>query len=266
MFAMSRKASLAMLKDLFLIPKTVIQVTLTDDQKDEKMPKYTSLDEIKGEVSITASCDTSFDDIYIAFEGNMHTFVEKEVTPSPTTSRSKGFLKFIRLVQPLDPSSLPTPRVFEAGQTYKFPFTFVVPHALLPQSCTHPKKPGFPEDGHMILPPSLGDPMVKLRKSLIEDMSPEMATIGTFDWKKNLFIRGLDQHDLELLKAFGFQLSFLFSVSSLAPVSLRGSLPIGMVPSTLDCLIDWLLSQLCGPYCFWSSHLRLEVGMLTPVS
>ena len=137
MFTEQRRSSLARMKNLVLTPKPVIEVTLSDDQKDAFVPQYTSLDEIKGEVSITAPCDTSFDDIYITFEGSTRTFVEKVATTSPTNGRTEAFHNFVRLLQPMDPSAFPDPRVIEAGKTYKYPFTFVVPDTLLPQSCTH---------------------------------------------------------------------------------------------------------------------------------
>lgn len=179
MFTDQRRASLARMKNLVITPKPVIEVTLTDDQKDAFVPQYTSLDEIKGEVSITASCDTSFDDIYITFEGSARTFVEKIASTSPTNGRTEAFHNFIRLLQPMDASAFPNPRVIEAGKIYKFPFTFVVPDTLLPQSCTHPKNPKFPAAGHMAPPPSLGDPLVaSMGKSLMDDMAPEMATIA----------------------------------------------------------------------------------------
>lgn len=179
MFMEQRRGSLARMKKLVVTPKPVIEVTLTDDQKDAFVPQYTSLDEIKGQVSITASCDTSFDDIYITFEGSTRTFVEKIATTSPTNGRTEAFHNFVRLVQPMDSSAFPDPRVIEAGKTYKFPFTFVVPDTLLPQSCTHPTNPRFPEGGHMAPPPSLGDPLVaSMGKSLMDDMAPDMGTIA----------------------------------------------------------------------------------------
>ena len=179
MFSEQRRGSLARMKDLVLPPKPVIEVTLTDDQKDKFAPQYTSLDEIKGEVSITAPCDISFDDIYISFEGSTRTFVEKVASTSPTNARTEAFHNFIRLVQPLDPSTFSDPRIIEAGKIYKFPFTFVVPDTLLPQACSHSKQPRFPEGGHLSPPPSLGDPLVaSLGKSLMDDMAPDMGTIG----------------------------------------------------------------------------------------
>ena len=180
MFSDQRRASLAKMKNLVLTSKPTIDITLIDDQKGAFVPQFTSLDEIKGEVSITASCDTSFDDIYITFEGSSKTFVEKVATTSPSTGRSEAFHTFIRLLQLTDPSALPDPRVLAAGETYRFPFLFVVPDTMLPPSCSHLKQTGFPVDGHLTLPPSLGDPLAaSVGKSLMDDMAPDMAIIGT---------------------------------------------------------------------------------------
>lgn len=202
MFAEQRRASLAKMKDLVVTPKPVVKVTLADDQKDRFAPQYTSLDEIKGEVTITASCDTSFDDIYISFEGYARTFVEKIASTSPTNGRTEAYQNFIRLVQPIEPSAFPDPRVIEAGKVYKFPFTFVVPDTLLPVACTHPKKPGFPEGGHMALPPTLGDPLVvSMGKSLMDDMAPDMGTIGALFSSNLLFVWGFSMHIRVALRA-----------------------------------------------------------------
>ena len=179
MFAEQRKSSLAKVRDLVMTPKPVVEVILTDEQKDEFVPQYTSLDEIRGEVSITASCDTSFDDIYISFDGSTRTFVEKVASTSPTNHKTEAFHIFVRLAQDLDLSAFSSPRVLEAGRRYVFKFNFVVPDTLLPQTCTHPKKPEFPEGGHLTPPPSLGDPLVaSLGKSLMDDMAPDMGAIG----------------------------------------------------------------------------------------
>ena len=179
MFSEARRGSLARMKDLVVAPKPVVEVTLNDDQKDSFVPQYTSLDEIKGEVSITVPCDTSFDDIYITFEGSTRTFVEKIATTSPTSGRSEAFHTFVRLVQPIDYSAFSNSQVIEAGKPYKFPFTFVVPNTLLPQNCNHAKREGFPEGGHMTPPPSLGDPLVaSMGKALMDDLAPDMGTIA----------------------------------------------------------------------------------------
>ncbi|KAL9101282.1 MAG: hypothetical protein Q9163_003454 [Psora crenata] len=162
-------------KHLCLKPKPRIEVKLHGNQQDVFTPCFTSLDEIKGEVSVTSQTDVQFQDIYITFEGSTRTYVEKMAITSP---RTEAFQTFLRLVQPIDPSAFATPRVFESCKTYKFPFNFVVPERLLPQSCIHDKDEYFPEDVHLNLPPSFGDPMVSaLGKFLRDDVCPDMATI-----------------------------------------------------------------------------------------
>ena len=179
MSAKVRKGSLAMIKDMVVTSKPVIEVTLTDDQKDVFMPQYTSLDEIKGEVSITASSDTSFDNIYVSFEGSTRTWVEKHIATPYVNNRSEAHHIFVRLIQPLDRSAVPSPPVLEARKVYKFPFTFVVPDTLLPQSCTHSKHPDFPEDAHMSPPPSFGDLLAAtMGKAFMNDMAPDMSKIA----------------------------------------------------------------------------------------
>ncbi len=166
-------------KSLGQKPKPIIEIILKDQQQDQFCPSYTSLDEIKGEVSITAPYDTSFDEVYITFEGTTRTYVEKIATTSPTNGRTEAFQSFLRLVQPMDGAAFPEPRIMEAGTTYKFPFTFNVPEQLLPQACNHKKDDTFPEDGHLKLPPSLGDPMVaSMGRSLMDDMAPDMGSIA----------------------------------------------------------------------------------------
>ena len=159
-------------------PKPAIEITLNDEQKDAFCPTYTSLEPIQGEVTITASSDMSFDDLYITFEGSIKTFVEI-ASSSPSKDRTKAYHNFLRLVQPKDGTAFPMPPVIEAGKTYKIPFNFNVPEQLLPQSCKHPKEGNFPENIHLRLPPSLGDPMVTaVGKSLMDDMSPDMGSVA----------------------------------------------------------------------------------------
>ena len=159
--------------------KPVISITLSDNQQHAFVPSYTSLDEIRGVVSITASSDTPFDEIYITLEGTIRTYVEKLATTAPTSGRTEAFQNFLRLVQPMDETAFPEPRIAKAGQTYKFPFTFVVPDRLLPQSCIHPVENDSVRDTHLNLPPSLGDPMLAaVGKTLMDDMAPDMGVVS----------------------------------------------------------------------------------------
>ena len=167
------------MKNLGQKPKPVIKIQLLDDQRDVFCPVYTSLDQIKGEVCVITSSDMAFEEIYITFEGAVKTYVEKVASTSPTNGRTEGFSQFLRLVQPMDDAEFPESRVIKAGVTYKFPFTFNVPEALLPSACRHPKNGTFPQDCHLRLPPSLGDPMVAtMGKSLMDDMAPDMGSIA----------------------------------------------------------------------------------------
>lgn len=169
----------ATMKSLGIKPKPIIEIKLSGSQKDAFAPSYTSLEEINGEVSITTQTDLNFDDIYITFEGATRTYVEKIATTSPTNAKTEAFQNFLRLVQPVDQNAFPHLKVLEANKSYKFPFHFVVPERLLPQSCTHPKDDNFPEGAHLRLPPSLGDPMVaSVGKTLMNDMAPDMGSIS----------------------------------------------------------------------------------------
>lgn len=159
--------------------KPAITIDLHDDQQEVFVPSYTTLDKIKGQVTITAPYDTSFDQIYITLEGSVKTFVEKIATASPTNHRTEAFQIFLRLVQPMDMDVFSESRVIKAGRTYKFPFTFVVPEKLLPQSCAHRDASAEVRDVHRNLPPSLGDPMTaSLNNALLDDMAPEMGVVS----------------------------------------------------------------------------------------
>ena len=159
--------------------KPMVEIVLTDGQQNSFIPSYTSLDEIKGEVSITVPIDTQFDQIYITFEGIVKTYVEKIATSSPTNGRTEAFQCFLRLVQPLEEDNFPESNTAKAGQTYKFPFTFVIPERLLPQACDHPRINDSVQQAHLQLPPSLGDPLTAvIGKAMMDDMAPDMGVVS----------------------------------------------------------------------------------------
>ncbi|KAI4165906.1 MAG: hypothetical protein LQ342_000337 [Letrouitia transgressa] len=159
--------------------KPAIDITLTDGQQDAFIPSYTSLDEIKGQATITAPVDTKFEHIFITFEGVAKTYVEKIATSSPTNGRTEAFQCFLRLVQPMDDTGVIATRVAEAGKTYTFPFNFVVPERLLPQACDHQRENDSVQEAHLQLPPSLGDPLTAgMGKALMDDMAPDMAVVS----------------------------------------------------------------------------------------
>jgi len=138
------------------------------------------MDRIEGTVTITPKCDTRFDDIDITFEGIERTSIERmaasAATLSPIIDVSHRFLK---MDQPIDERFLPHPRIAEAGRTYSFPFTFIVPSQLLPRACAHRASvPDHVKAAHLQVPPSIGEQTVSsIGNSFIDDMAPEMAKI-----------------------------------------------------------------------------------------
>lgn len=159
--------------------KPNISIALHDNQQDAFVPSYTTLDKIQGDVVVTAPYDTGFDHIYITLEGTTKTFVEKIATASPTNGRTEAVQVFLRLIQPIDSNALPESRTLQGSQTYRLPFTFVVPEKLLPQSCAHDHAKDSVQEAHLNLPPSMGDPMTAtLGKMLLDDMAPEMGVIS----------------------------------------------------------------------------------------
>lgn len=85
--------------------------------------------------------------------GTAKTAVERTSMPGETGA----FQTFLKMRQPIDAQSYPPTKTLAAGNTYKYPFTFVVPERLLPQACRHAKKHGHVEQAHTLLPPTLGD-------------------------------------------------------------------------------------------------------------
>lgn len=140
---------------------------------------YSTHDEIKGKVTMAFEKDIAFDELFIMFEGQTITYVEKIATTAPTTGRTTGRHTFLKLLQPIEASALPEDRVIKAGVKYEFPFTFVVPDRLLPHVCIHPSENTEVKNAHLHLPPSFGDPMLSHDgQALMDDMAPEMSRIA----------------------------------------------------------------------------------------
>jgi hypothetical protein len=94
------------------------------------------------------------------------------------TGRTEADHRFLVLRQPIAESDFPTPRIFEAGRTYQFPFTFTIPAQLLPRSCSHQVSSDHVRDCHLMLPPSLGDPdLAGFGGTLLDDLAPAMSKI-----------------------------------------------------------------------------------------
>ena len=134
-----------------------------------------------------------------ATAGTSHTFVDRVTTTPSMTGRSESTHRFLTLRQPLDESCFPTPRVFEAGRTYKFPFTFNVPERLLPKACTHNVVADHVRDQHLLLPPSFGDPDLSgFGSTLLDDLAPEMSKI-IYGLKVRIAQRGLSDNVIHVL-------------------------------------------------------------------
>ena len=159
--------------------RPIIDIILADSQREAFMPTYTTLDKIEGTVSITAICDFSFQDILITFQGASRTYVEAISATTHAGSRTQAAHHFLKLFQPINPSKLPSDRIAKAGQTYEFPFTFVVPDRLLPQACSHCRDNDVVSEAHLTLPPTFGDRMtMSSGGSLSNDLAPDMTQIS----------------------------------------------------------------------------------------
>lgn len=94
------------------------------------------------------------------------------------TGRTEAHQRFLVLRQPIEETDFPSPRMFEAGRTYNFPFTFTIPSQLLPKACSHKVSSDHVRECHLLLPPSLGDPdLAGFGTSLLDDLAPEMSKI-----------------------------------------------------------------------------------------
>jgi len=141
-----------------------------DNHAEDKV--YTTYDSITGNVNITASQDSPFDDIRITLEGSTKTYVEN-FAPHSSKNKTLAYHNFLRLNMPIRESSYPVPRIAEAGRTYKFPFNFAIPEKLLPRACSHHCSTEYVHEAHLQLPPSLGDREV----SVYDDLAPDMSKI-----------------------------------------------------------------------------------------
>ncbi|KAN0093627.1 hypothetical protein V8E51_016811 [Hyaloscypha variabilis] len=143
---------------------------LLDNHAEGKI--YTTLDALSGRVEITAPQNARFDEIQITLEGVVKTYVEN-LSPHTTRARTTAIHNFLKLTMPMRDSDYPQPRIAEAGQTYKFPFNFVIPNQLLPRACSHKCNTEHVHHAHLQLPPSMGCREVSIK----DDLAPEMSKV-----------------------------------------------------------------------------------------
>ena len=153
---------------------------------------YTTFDALSGRVEITAPQNARFDEIQITLEGAVKTYVEN-LSPHTTRSRITAVHNFLKLTMPMRDTDYPQPRIAEAGQTYKFPFNFVIPNQLLPRACSHKCNTDHVHHAHLQLPPSMGCREVSIQ----DDLAPEMSKVQ-YSVKVKVVRNGDDGKDVVL--------------------------------------------------------------------
>lgn len=159
-----------------LARRSELEVVL--DGRDDFVRTYSTYDSITGQVEIKFERDTLISDVSVVFEGQSNCFVEKIATASPTTGRTTGKHTFLRMQQPIYDDQLPDHHLALAGTVYRIPFTFVVPEGLLPYVCAHKTENDEVRNQHLLLPPTIGDPLLAGDgNTLMDDLAPEMAKV-----------------------------------------------------------------------------------------
>lgn len=92
-----------------------------------------------------------------------HTFVRK---------------RFLQLDDPTYGAHTTENLTLKAGNAYRFPFLFVVPRELLPQTCDHAHKHPEIRLRHLLLPPSLCSKVQLLDSQSSSDLGPDIASIN----------------------------------------------------------------------------------------
>jgi hypothetical protein len=126
---------------------------------------------------------------------------------------------FLKLRQPIEYGHYPTPRMFELGRKYSFPFQFVIPEQLLPQVCTHKRKNNTIHQSHTMILPTLGDPMLAGNgRKLLDDMAPEMSQISYIIRVGVLKRSSTDQRQVKALANFAKKVRIIPTVEEEPPI------------------------------------------------
>lgn len=149
-----------------------IDIRLNDYQKT-----YTTFENIYGMAIVEAYVDTPFDYMDIQFLGVSKISIERWSSMAAVKTLSVATHAFLTLQQPDLEARYPPGRILRKGNTYEFPFTFVVPAHLVEGACSHLVAHENVRDAHLLLPPTLGDQGLPRNAGLIDDVSPEMANI-----------------------------------------------------------------------------------------
>ncbi|KAK9240873.1 hypothetical protein V1525DRAFT_385173 [Lipomyces kononenkoae] len=131
---------------------------------ESKKTYYEVGDCISGVVIITPKKDTDFTEVLITLEGTAKTWSASASIGTRIDVKDT----FLNMSSPVEEDDYPSPRIFRAGVTYKFDFSFVLPEQLLESKCSHLAS-------HRRLPSILGGPDLPWR---LDDCSPDMAHIS----------------------------------------------------------------------------------------
>jgi Bul1 C terminus/Bul1 N terminus len=160
-------------RQLAALSKPEVEITL---DAEPKSPTFSTLDTITGHVSITVKHATPFSALDISLQGLTKTFISDPSRGSSIRgAETEAIHRFLRLVQPIDMSLLPSDRVMQPGTTYQVPFMFVVPAQLVLRACSHGITSDAVREAHLQLPPSLGD---KSGEGKLDDMAPKDVKIS----------------------------------------------------------------------------------------
>jgi hypothetical protein len=129
--------------------KTSPAIILIDNHFHSRV--YTTGSTISGFVSIDPEQDILYDRVEISLTGTSR--VESDFLQQHAIGVEHEFLHLQMLIVE---STLPNTRLLEVGNTYRVPFTFVIPHQLPSQSCRHPCSSLATKENHLRTPPSVG--------------------------------------------------------------------------------------------------------------
>ncbi|KAL3478421.1 hypothetical protein BJX99DRAFT_224466 [Aspergillus californicus] len=135
------------------------------------VPSFATGETITGVVSITSQSDLAFENLHIYFIGEQSTSI-------PSNNPAKASHEFLKLIQQIDPSTLPTPRVLQKKRKYEIPFSFEVTDYLPSSACPHSANP-LVKAAHLHVPPSCGDASISgFGGKLRDDSAPAACKVA----------------------------------------------------------------------------------------
>jgi hypothetical protein len=176
-----------------MVQTPTIDIRLSDSQKT-----YTTSENIYGMAIVETYVDTPFDHVEIHFLGVSKITIERWASMAAINTSSVSAHAFLTLRQPDLEVRYPSDRILRKGNTYEFPFMFVVPAHLVEGACSHLVAHQNVRDAHLLLPPTLGDQGLPQNGKPVDDLSPEMANIR---YGVSASIFNVSPHDPETKRA-----------------------------------------------------------------